>query len=140
MKQSSGDNSVDMKFGVIAVSECADFLATNLEAVVEALRAQGCLEENIVLKYVPTLHDSVVATQFMAQYTDVDGVIILAPKSVFMDTLPLMNGIIQIQIQWTMVVEIGGYECANNIVTMIDMQNEMEIEATDCRGQHSELC
>ena len=140
MKQSSGDNSVDMKFGVIAVSECADFLATNLEAVVEALRAQGCLEENIVLKYVPTLHDSVVATQFMAQYTDVDGVIIVAPKAQLMETLPLMNGIVQIQVQWSMVVEIGGAECAKNIVAMISLQNELELASGVARGERSDLC
>ena len=139
MKRSS-ENSVDMKFGVIAVNECPDFLATNLEAVVEALRAQGCLEENIVLKYVPTLHDSVVATQFMAQYTDVDGVIIVAPKAQLMETLPLMNGIIQIQVQWTMVVEIGGAECAKNIVTMISMQNELELASGVSRAERSDFC
>ena len=139
MKRSS-ENSVDMKFGVIAVNECSDFLATNLEAVVEALRAQGCLEENIVLKYVPTLHDSVVATQFMAQYTDVDGVIIVAPKAQLMEMLPLMNGIIQIQVQWTMVVEIGGAECAKNIVTMISMQNELELASGVSRAERSDLC
>ena len=139
MKRSS-ENSVDMKFGVIAVNECSDFLATNLEAVVEALRAQGCLEENIVLKYVPTLHDSVVATQFMAQYTDVDGVIIVAPKAQLMETLPLMNGIIQIQVQWTMVVEIGGAECAKNIVTMISMQNELELASGVSRAERSDFC
>ena len=136
----SGENSVDMKFGVIAVNECPDFLANNLEAVVEALRAQGCLEENIVLKYVPTLHDSVVATQFMAQYTDVDGVIIVAPKTQLMETLPLMNGIIQIQVQWTMVVEIGGAECAKNIVTMISMQNELELASGVSRAERSDFC
>ena len=129
-----------MKFGVIAVSECPNFLATNLEAVVEALRAQGCLEENIVLKYVPTLHDSVVATQFMAQYTDVDGVIIVAPKQQLMETLPLMNGIIQIQVQWTMVVEIGGAECAKNIVSMISLQNELELASGVSRAERSDLC
>lgn len=139
MKRSS-ENSVDMKFGVIAVNECPDFLANNLEAVVEALRAQGCLEENIVLKYVPTLHDSVVATQFMAQYTDVDGVIIVAPKAQLMETLPLMNGIIQIQVQWTMVVEIGGAECAKNIVTMISMQNELELASGVSRAERSDFC
>ena len=139
MKRSS-ENSVDMKFGVIAVNECSDFLATNLEAVVEALRAQGCLEENIVLKYVPTLHDSVVATQFMAQYTDVDGVIIVAPKAQLTETLPLMNGIIQIQVQWTMVVEIGGAECAKNIVTMISMQNELELASGVSRAERSDFC
>ena len=139
MKRSS-ENSVDMKFGVIAVNECSDFLATNLEAVVEALRAQGCLEDNILLKYVPTLHDSVVATQFMAQYTDVDGVIIVAPKAQLMETLPLMNGIIQIQVQWTMVVEIGGAECAKNIVSMISMQNELELASGVSRAERSDFC
>jgi 6,7-dimethyl-8-ribityllumazine synthase len=140
MKSSSGENSVDMKFGVIVVSECADFLANNLEAVVEALRMQGCLEENIVLKYVPTLHDSVVATQFMAQYTDGDGVIIVAPKAQLMETLSLMNGIIQIQVQWSMVVEIGGAECAKNIVSMISLQNEMELASGVNRAERSDLC
>lgn len=134
------DNSVDMKFGVIAVNECVDFMASNLEAVVEALKNQGCLEENIVVKYVPTLHDSVVATQFMAQYTDVDGVIIVAPKSQLMETLPLMNGIIQIQVQWSMVVEIGGAECAKNIVSMISLQNEMELASGVSRAERSDLC
>lgn len=134
------DNSVDMKFGVIAVNECVDFMASNLEAVVEALKSQGCLEENIVVKYVPTLHDSVVATQFMAQYTDVDGVIIVAPKSQLMETLPLMNGIIQIQVQWSMVVEIGGAECAKNIVSMISLQNEMELASGVSRAERSDLC
>ena len=140
MKRTSSENSIDMKFGVIAVSECSDFLATNLEAVVGALRAQGCMEENIVLKYVPTLHDSVVATQFMAQYTDVDGVIVVAPKAQLMATLPLMNGIIQIQVQWSMVVEIGGAECAKNIVSMISLQNEMELASGVNRAERSDLC
>ncbi|MBR5821730.1 MAG: hypothetical protein IKY51_02640 [Alistipes sp.] len=140
MKRAGSENSIDMKFGVIAVSECSDFLATNLESVVEALRLQGCLEENIVLKYVPTLHDSVVATQFMAQYTDVDGVIVVAPKERLMETLPLMNGIIQIQVQWSMVVEIGGAECAKNIVAMISLQNEMELASGANRAEHSDFC
>lgn len=140
MKRAGSENSIDMKFGVIAVSECTDFLATNLEAVVEALRKQGCSEENILLKYVPTLHDSVVATQFMAQYTDVDGVIIVAPKAQLVETLPLMNGIIQIQVQWAMVVEIGGAECAKNIVSMISLQNEMELASGVSRGERSDLC
>lgn len=129
-----------MKFGVIAVNEFSEFVSENLPTLSSLLQNLGCSSENIVVKHVPTLHDSVIATQFMAQYTDVDGVIILAPKSTFMGTLPLMNGIIQIQIQWTMVVEIGGYECAENIVSMIAMQNDMEIESTDCKGLRTGLC
>lgn len=129
-----------MKFGVIAVDEFSEFVSENLATLSSLLQNLGCSSENIVVKHVPTLHDSVVATHFMAQYTDVDGVIILAPKKQFVETLPLMNGIIQIQLQWTMVVEIGGYECAENIVSMISMQNQMEIEASESRGLSSDLC
>lgn len=134
------ESSTNMKFGVIAVDEFSEFVSENLATLSSVLQNLGCSSENIVIKHVPTLHDSVVATQFMAQYTDVDGVIIVAPKAKLMDTLPLMNGIVQIQIQWTMVVEIGGYECAENIVSMISMQNEMEIEASESRGLRSDLC
>ncbi len=130
-----------MKFGVIAVDEFSEFVSENLATLSVVLQRLGCSIENIVIKHVPTLHDSVVATQFMAQYTDVDGVIIVAPKKQLIDTLPLMNGIVQIQLQWTMVVEIGGYECAENIVSMIAMQNEMELGAPDnVRGFRSDLC
>jgi hypothetical protein len=50
-----------------------------------------------------------------------------------------MNGIVQIQIQWNMVVEIGGVECAENIVDMIVLQNEMEMEAPENRNPRLNL-
>ncbi|MBR4029470.1 MAG: hypothetical protein IKJ08_07790 [Alistipes sp.] len=134
------ESSANMKFGVIAVDEYSEFVSENLATLTGVLQNLGCSSENIVVKHVPTLHDSVVATQFMAQYTDVDGVVIVAPKRDLINALPLMNGIIQIQIQWTMVVEIGGYECAENIVSMISLQNEMEIDASESRGLRSDLC
>ena len=46
-----------------------------------------------------------------------------------------MNGIVQIQTQWNMVVEIGGIECADNIVEMITLQNDMELEAPEMLRQ-----
>ena len=70
-----------------------------------------------------------MGTQFFAEYTDVDGVIILAPSNRVNSHLALMNGIVQLQIQWSMVVEIGGAECAAHIVEMIELQNEMESNA-----------
>ena len=134
------ESSANMKFGVIAVEEFSEFISENLTAVSSVLHKLGCSQENVVIKHVPTMHDSVVATQFMAQYTDVDGVIIVAPKAQLMETLPLMNGIIQIQVQWSMVVEIGGAECAKNIVSMISLQNEMELASGVSRGERSDLC
>jgi 6,7-dimethyl-8-ribityllumazine synthase len=124
-----------MKFGVIVVREFEEFVDTHLIATISELTDQGCTPQNIVVRTVPKLHDVVIATQFFAEYTDVDGVIILAPQNRIMGTLSVMNGIVQIQIHWNMVVEIGGVECASNIVDMIVLQNEMEMEAPENRNQ-----
>ena len=124
-----------MKFGVVVVREFEEYNTENLMPLVDSLQMLGCTDDNIVVKFVPTAHDVVIATQFMAEYTDVDGVIILAPQNRIMGTLSVMNGIVQIQIHWNMVVEIGGVECASNIVDMIVLQNEMEMEAPENRNQ-----
>ena len=119
----------NMKFGVLVVREFLEYTDANLPALVDALTRLGCLSHNIVLKEMPTMHDLLMGTEFFAEYTDVDGVIILAPQNRIMGTLSVMNGIVQLQIQWNMVVEIGGAECAENIVDMITLQNEMETNA-----------
>lgn len=118
-----------MKFGILVASEFAEYVDANLPVVVDELSRLGCLDENIVIKNVPTMHDLLMGTQFFAEYTDVDGVIILAPSNRVNSHLALMNGIVQLQIQWSMVVEIGGAECAAHIVEMIELQNEMESNA-----------
>ena len=120
-----------MKFGVVVVREFEEYNAENLMPLVDSLQMLGCTDDNIVVKFVPTAHDVVIATQFMAEYTDVDGVIILAPENRVMGMLSLMNGVVQIQIQWNMVVAIGGRETASNIVEMIAMQNDMELNAPE---------
>lgn len=120
-----------MKFGVLVANEFAEFADSNLPSLVDELSRLGCLPENIVIKYVPTMHDLLIGTQFFAEFTDVDGVILLAPNNRVNSHLALMNGIVQLQIQWNMVVEIGGAECAGHIVDMITLQNEMETNAVD---------
>ena len=119
-----------MKFGVLVVREFLEYTDANLPALVDALTRLGCLSHNIVLKEMPTMHDLLMGTEFFAEYTDVDGVIILAPNNRVMSNLALMNGIVTIQVQWNMVVEIGGAECAENIVEMITLQNDMEENAS----------
>lgn len=124
-------SATNMKFGVIVVREFEEFVDTHLIAAISELTDQGCTPQNIVVRTVPKLHDVVIATQFFAEYTDVDGVIILAPENRVMGMLSLMNGVVQIQIQWNMVVAIGGRETASNIVEMIAMQNDMELNAPE---------
>lgn len=127
----------NMKFGVVVAREFDEYNDMYLMPLVERLTQLGCMAQNIVVKVVPTAHDILMATMFMAEYTDVDGVIVLAPQNRVMGTLSLMNGIVQVQVQWNMVVEIGGVECADNIVEMINLQNDMEIDAPELTRQRS---
>ena len=133
------DVASNMKFGVVVVREFEEFNNAHLTPLVDSLQMLGCEMENIVVKFVPTAHDVVIATQFMAEYTDVDGVIILAPQHRIMGTLSAMNGIVQIQIQWNMVVESGAEECAAHIVDMILLQNEMELEAPENKSPRASI-
>lgn len=127
-----GENpAIHMRFGIIIVREFEEFVGGHFQALTERLTDLGCLPSNVTLKSVPALQDALIATNFFAQYTDVDGVIILAPQNRAMGTLSFMNGITTIQLQWNMVVEIGGAECAENIVEMICLQNEMEDAAPE---------
>ena len=75
--------------------------------------------------------------QFYAQYTDVDGVVVLAPENRVMGVLSLMNGIVHVQTHWNMVVSIGGAERAEDVVTMLSIQNEMEAEAVEIVSQEN---
>ena len=118
-----------MKFGILVANEFAEFADANLPLLVDELSRLGCLPENIVIKNVPTMHDLLIGTQFFAELTDVDGVIL--DNNRVNSHLALMNGIVQLQIQWGMVVEIGGAECAGHIVDMITLQNEMESNAVE---------
>ena len=93
----------NMKFGVLVANEFAEYVDNNLPMLVDALEHLGCMPENIVIKTVPTMHDLLMGTQFFAEFTDVDGVIILAPNNRVNGHLALMNGIVQLQIQWNMV-------------------------------------
>ena len=127
----------NMKFGIVVTSEFAEYAEANLPVLMENLEQLGCLTHNIIIKKVPTMHDILMCTQFFAEFTDVDGVIVIAPNNRVTGHLALMNGIVTIQVQWNMVVEIGGIECAQNIVDMITLQNEMEMNAVDHKMRHN---
>ena len=121
--------AIDMKFGIIVATEYAEYNAMCLETLEATLLKLGCLPQNIVVREVPTKHDVVITASFFAEYTDVDGVIILAPEGTLADDATYMTAILACQLQWNMVVEVGGIECAYNIVEMILLQNEMEDNA-----------
>ena len=78
----------NMRFGVLIVREFPEYTDTNLPALIEELTRLGCSPHNIVLRDMPTMHDLLMGTEFFAEYTDVDGVIILAPNNRVMGEQP----------------------------------------------------
>ena len=124
----------NMKFGIVVVREFEEFVMLELPQLVEHLTELGCMPQNIEVREVASMTDVVMATHFFAEYTDVDGVVILAPENRLMSTISVMNGIVQLQIQWNMVIVGGGAQRAVNAVELVAMQNEMELEAAE-RGQ-----
>ena len=133
------DVASNLRFGVILIKEFDEFNVENISSLMDNFSVYGCTPDNLIIKAVPTGHDVVIATQFMAEYTDVDGVVIFAPKNRVMGTLSVMNGIVQLQMQWNMVVVIGGTECADHIIDMVALQNNMEMEAPQMQTPHSTI-
>lgn len=127
-------SAANMRIGVIIVRDFDDFADAQLSGLVDSLSSMGCQPQNIVIRRIPTLHDIIIMLQFFAQYTDVDGVVVLAPENRVMGMLSLMNGIVHVQTHWNMVVSIGGAERAEDVVTMITIQNEMEAEAVEANS------
>lgn len=136
----------EMAFGIVVSEQNADVASLLLDSVVRTLRDAGCLEHNIHIKYVPTIFNTVMATQFFAEYTDVDSVIVLGSylrsDSESMMLHSITQGVLQIQMHWNMpcvwgvvqieelnrAYEIGdrGVESAIEAINMVRLQVEME--------------
>lgn len=129
-------SAVDMKFGVLIVDEYSDFVERHIGAMLEMLRRMGCLDNDIVVKQIPTLGETVLGVQFFAEYTDVDGVIVVMPAEKLYANQALLGGIVHLQMQWNMPVCIGGSERASDIVQMVALQCEMEAEAPEQTERH----
>lgn len=134
-KGNPSDAAVDMKFGILIVDEYSDFVERHFVALLDTLRHMGCLDADIVVKQVPSLGDTVLGVQFFAEYTDVDGVIVLMPTDRLYASQALLNGIVHLQMQWNMPVSIGGSERASDIVEMVALQSEMEAAAPETQGE-----
>lgn len=85
------------------------------------LRAAGCPDLNIQIKYVPGTFELALGAQFFAEYTDVDAVIalgcVIQGDTRHFDFIcqGVTQGITQLQIQWNMPIAFG-------VLTVNDMQ------------------
>lgn len=136
----------EMAFGIVVAEWNGDIAGMLLDGAVRTLKEAGCQEHNIQIKYVPNLMSLAMATQFFAEYTEVDAVLLLGchfageTNPVWMQGL--VQQILQIQMQWNMpcawgVVESSdrstafeksdqGIEAAATAIRMVKMQIDME--------------
>ena len=120
-----------MKIGIVIVDEQAALAHRNLTATVESLKALGCTEQNVLVRHAPRLFNVVMTTQFFAEYTDVDAVIILAESQPSAEYATMLYGVSKLQMTWNMPVAIGDCTAAEEAVAMVTMQNEMEAAAPE---------
>lgn len=120
-----------LKIGIVIVNEQTEFAQRNLAATIETLKAIGCTEQNILLRHAPRLFGVALTTQFFAEYTDVDAVVILAENDNSPEYAAMLYGVTKLQISWNMPVLIGDCIVASEVADMVAMQNEMEAAAPE---------
>ena len=120
-----------MKFGIVIVDEQSSFAHRNLPATVESLKALGCSEQNILVRHAPRVYNATMMTQFFAEYTDVDAVVILTESSNAPEYRAMLDGVTRLQIAWNMPVCVGDCTAASEAVEMVSIQNQMEAEAPE---------
>ncbi len=70
-------SAADMRFGIVLAEWSREVPEALLEGAVRPLRAAGCPDVNIQIKYVPGTFELTLGAQFFAEYTEVDAVIAL---------------------------------------------------------------
>lgn len=128
-REAAPQNDAHVKVGVIVVREFEAFAEENLQPFIQRLKDLGCSTQQIYIREVSKLHDSIIMIQYMAHYTDADSIIILAPEERVLNTPALMDGIVQQQLQWNMYVTMGSYERADDMQYMFATMREMEATA-----------
>ncbi len=115
----------DMRFGIVVAEWNREVTEALLEGAVRTLRAAGCSDLDIQIKYVPGTFELALGAQFFAEYTDVDAVIALG--CVVRGDTPhfdyvcqgVTQGITQVQLQWNIPIAFG-------VLTVDDMQQALD--------------
>ena len=146
-----------MKFGIVVAEWNSNITEPLLLGAIRTLKANGCLDQNIVVKQVPGTFELALGAQFFAEYTDVDAVIVLGCV-IQGDTRHfdfvcdgVTQGVTQLMLAWNMPVAFGvlttnnlqqaedradgrlgnkGSEAAETAIKMVALQMEMESNST----------
>ncbi len=149
-------SAVDMKFGIVVSEWNRDITDALCNGAVKTLRQSGCLDDNIIIRYVPGTFELALGARLFAEHTDVDGVIALG--CVIQGETPHFDyvcqgatlGINSVMQEWGMPVSFGvlttldrqqaidraggkhgnkGDEAAATVIKMVSLQREFEISA-----------
>ncbi len=66
-----------MRFGIVSAEWNANVTNALCQGAVDTLIKHGALENDVIVKYVPGTFELPMGGQFMAEYTDVDAVILI---------------------------------------------------------------
>lgn len=113
------------------VKEQMAFAQRHLTATTESLKALGCAEANIQILTSPTMLNVALTTQFFAEYTDVDAVVVLAEADQSKEYETMLYGTTRLQLTWNMPIVIGDCTAAEMAVEMVRTQSDMEAAAPD---------
>ncbi len=145
-----------MKFGIVVAEWNSEITEALLAGALKTLRAAGCMDHDISVKRVPGAFELALGAQFFAEYSEVDGVIVLGcvvrggtPHFDYV-CMAATQGVNQVMISWNMPVAFGlltcddmqqaldraggklgnkGDEAAAAAVKMVRMQIDMELES-----------
>lgn len=145
----------EMSFGIVVAHWNSQITGAMLEGAISTLRAAGCLEENIKVKWVPGAFELPMGAQYFAEYTSVDAVIVLGcviqgdTRHFDYVCQGVTSGVMQLQLSWSMPVAFGvlttnnleqaldraggklgnkGDEAAQAAISMVALGREMDLE------------
>lgn len=70
-------SATDMKFGIVVAEWNYEITGALAQGAVDTLKKHGAKEENILLRHVPGSFELTLGAQYIAEYANVDAIIIL---------------------------------------------------------------
>ena len=120
----------EIKVGIVAEE------GLDIWSALTCLKQSGCVDENIVVKYVPPFQLALGAL-FFAEYTDVDCTIVIGREH----NDPIATALINLQMQWNMPIDYTvapALDCAA-VIKMVQLQSSMAEEAPNQVSRQSQL-
>ena len=119
----------EIKVGIVAEQ------GLDIWSALTCLKQNGCIEENIVVKYVPPFQ-LVLGALFFAEYTDVDCAIVVCREY----NTAMAKALVDLQLQWNMPIDYKVYPSLDcDIIKMVQLQSQMAREAEALTDRKSVL-